>query len=545
MTIQTALTRGYFPKELPNPFVTDSFASAVTTGGAALPEDFNYNFSGRLKIAKLTRYSHARGGLLRRQLCLPNPLLHYLLCREIDSHWDDLQPHIEGTSLSATNPIWARYGRAIQGARSQADRRELAVQTRVNNRYILRTDISRFYHSIYTHSIPWALHTKIVAKNNRSNELLGNRLDLLVRRGQDGQTIGIPIGPDTSLVVAEILMQKCDVELLNTCPSIRGHRFIDDYELGFRRRTDAEDAFHRLQRILADYELALNLRKTEVVELPCEFESPWVSPLRSFTFRSTSSGQRGDLFRFFDLAFEFYAQYPNDTVLQFAVGRLRDLELQSSNWDLFQHLLLNCVAPEPATLPYVLESIITRVNTGATAALAEIETVLNSLIIYHSGLGHSSEVSWALWACLALGITVSSAAAAQVSTCVDSVVALLALHCEAEGLVEEPLDHDLWLGYMTEEALYEEQWLLSYEANVKGWLPSQGVEDHVSLDPNFQYLKAAGVSFYDVNRAVPAGPDAPTPVPVTPTTPTVVCAYPTIYDDLPLDEMTDDAHSLL
>ena len=524
MALSDILERGYFPKELPNPFVTNSLASAVTASGVVLPADFNIDLrrhNPRIPKAKSTKYSHARGGLQRRQLCLPNPVLHYLICREIDSNWAALAPSISGTPLSATTPVFAPIGRAIRGARQQDARRELAVQTRINNRYILRTDISRFYHSIYTHSIPWALHAKTVAKANRAMSLLGNRLDCLVRNGQDGQTVGIPIGPDTSLVIAEILMQRCDTELLASCPGIRGHRFIDDYELGFRHRTDAEDAFHRLEKILADYELALNLRKTEIVELPYNLEAPWVSPLRSFAFRTTPSGQLGDLFRFFDLAFELRGQYPDDAVLQYAVGRLRYLAVDHSNWELFQHLLLDCASPEPAVLPYVLEAIIIRTNAGAAPALAEIEEVMNSLIIDHSGLTHSSEVAWALWACLALGITISPAASAAVSECEDSIVALLALHCELQGLVGSPLDHTVWSSYMNQDNLYEEQWLLSYEANVKGWLPSQGGGDHVSADPNFQFLKAEGVSFYNVAMAVPSAPGAPAPVPIPPTPPIV------------------------
>lgn len=520
MALSDLLERGYFPKELPDPFVTASFASAVVASGASLPPGFSSNLRqsrARTLSGQPTKYSHARGGLLRRPLCLTNPVLQYRLCREVEANWTALKPSISGTALSATNPVRSRIGRAIRSAQNQDARRELAVQTRLNNRYILRTDISRFYHSIYSHSIPWALHTKPIAKANRTMRLLGNRLDFCLRNGQDGQTVGIPIGPDTSLVIAEILMQRCDKELARIFPGVRGYRFIDDYELGFRHRSEAQEAFHVLERVLADYELALNLRKTEVVDLPCNLEAPWASPLRSFEFRETRSGQAGDLFRFFDLAFALRAQHPDDAVLQFAVGRLRHLEVDPANWALFQHLLLDCAVPEPAALPYVLESIIKRVKDGAAPALTEIDEVVNSIIEDHSKLAHSSEVAWALWACLALSITLSTGAAAAVSDCDDSVVALLALHCEAEGLVSAPLDHTLWSNHMNKDGLYEEHWLLAYEANVKGWLPSQGGGDHVSADPNFGFLKAAGVSFYDVARAVPAGPGAPPPVPTPPT----------------------------
>ncbi|MCV5837901.1 RNA-directed DNA polymerase, partial [Escherichia coli] len=76
-----------------------------------------------------------------------------------------------------------------------------------------KTDISRFYHSIYTHSIAWTYHTKDISKRNRSNSLFGNVLDKHSQDSQDGQTIGLPIGPDTSLIIAESLLSNIDLKL--------------------------------------------------------------------------------------------------------------------------------------------------------------------------------------------------------------------------------------------------------------------------------------------------------------------------------------------
>jgi len=515
MPLIDVLERGYFPKELPNPFCTHTFAQVVS-GSAALPPDFTpvlHGINPRLRQAKASRYSHARGGLLRRPLSICNPLAFYRLARELDQQWAALTPNVQGTPLSSTNPVFSPIGRAIQGSQAQSLRPTLAVETRLNNRYILRTDISRFYQSIYTHSISWAIHTKPFAKANRGMTHLGNRLDALVRSGQDGQTVGIPIGPDTSLVLAEILMQACDQELIAALPGVRGYRFIDDYELGFRTRTEAENAFHVLEKILAGYELALNPRKTTVDELPFRLEAPWAAHLRSFVIRSMPRGQATDLVTYFDLASELNQKHPDETVLQFAVGRLRGLMVAPQNWRLFQRLLLNLAVPDPAALPFVLEAIFIRVNRGAVPECAEISQALNTIVVEHSSLGHSSEVAWSLWACLALGIPLSQAATDAVSHCDDSCVALLALHCQYCGLVTGRLNTALWGSYMTPQTLYEEHWLLSYEANVKGWLPSVRRRDHVAADPNFSFLKANNVSFYDVLQAVPATPTAPVPVP--------------------------------
>ncbi len=56
---------------------------------------------------------------------------------------------------------------------------------------------------------------------------------------------------------------------------------------------------------------------------------------------------------------------------------------------------------------------------------------------------------------------------------------------------------------MHEGELVEGQWLLAYEANVKGWLPNKGGVDFVAADKYFGPMKAAGVSFYDELAAMP------------------------------------------
>ena len=109
-----------------------------------------------------------------------------------------------------------------------------------------------------------------------------------------------------------------------------------------------------------------------------------------------------------------------------------------------------------------------------------------------------------------------------VSQCDDPVVALLALDCERNGLVSKPLNKTLWASHMTQDALYDENWFLAYEANIKNWLPTAGGGDHVAADVNFGFLKANGVYFYDASLAAPpaAAPAVPAPVPL-PTVATV------------------------
>jgi hypothetical protein len=123
-------------------------------------------------------------------------------------------------------------------------------------------------------------------------------------------------------------------------------------------------------------------------------------------------------------------------------------------------------------------------------------------------LYHGSEVAWSLWGAIAFDIPLHSTTASIVGEMDDSVVALLALDAEQRGLFQEKLDKAIWSQHMNAEGLYEDHWLLSYEANVKNWIPLTG-RDYVNEDSRFSYLKRNGVEFYDVSRAAKVNPDEP------------------------------------
>jgi hypothetical protein len=157
-------------------------------------------------------------------------------------------------------------------------------------RYLLVTDIDQFYPTIYTHAIPWALHTKVAAKAalktgkvKKGAPLVGDLLDKTLQRMNDGQTHGIPIGPDTSLVIAEVLLAAADATLIAKHGSnLRGFRYVDDYELSFETLSSAEEALADLQAILSSYELLLNPRKTKIIALPQGLNSGGRSSLDRF-----------------------------------------------------------------------------------------------------------------------------------------------------------------------------------------------------------------------------------------------------------------------
>jgi transcriptional regulator with XRE-family HTH domain len=264
--------------------------------------------------------------------CIDPALKLSLLTEE---KWADLEALAIRSPLSLTKPITTHPDQAIERHTPLSDFPSRRAAVRYAARYVLKTDIARFYHSIYTHSIPWAIHSKAAAKRDRTPNLWGNSLDKLIRDSQDGQTMGIPIGPDVSLLIAELLLSAVDEALVKRT-GVRGVRYIDDYELSFNTLADAERVRGVLQELLGDYELALNSAKTAILELPLQLQEPWVSELGHFDLRARKKGQHTDLLRYFDRAFVLARSYPAEGVLKYAVGKAANLTVLLENRLLFQ-----------------------------------------------------------------------------------------------------------------------------------------------------------------------------------------------------------------
>jgi hypothetical protein len=490
------IERGFLPSELPPVFQSRELAQFAAHSGLSSLNVATANASW----TRGAKHSLARPGGLRRVLTIPNPSNYLKLCEAIETAWtSDIDPILQKSFLASSRPIPSTGPRSF-AAQVNDKRAELEVLSRSGSRFILSTDIQNFFPSIYTHSIPWVLHGKATAKANpKSKMLAGNVIDKAVRDGQDGQTMGLPIGPDSSWVIAETLLARVEEALRVVLPRVRGHRFSDDITIVTGSLTEAEQAMDVLQTCLGDYELTLNPRKTSISQLPVPIEERGISELRSWKFRDSARGQKTDLIEYFDRVAELIQSGQGDHVATYAIARLRTQALLPTSWTIAEALILQLLVAEPSCAKQAAMTLSMLKETGLQPSQGSIAHASNSLILRHAPLGHASEVSWALWLCLAAGATVDSDAASAVSRMDDSIVALLALHANAVGLIPTGLDTTRWQSFMDESELNEPAWLLSYEAKQQGWLSSNAVPDHRLAHPFFGALAGAGVSFYQAS----------------------------------------------
>ena len=504
VALDNLLGRGYLPKELHGAFGSMSYAKAMAKPA---PVDFRSD----KRWGQPSRHNLARPGLTSRVLAIPDPVHFYRLADVIASQWSRIEAAIGRSTMSLSKPVIDAKGvRALVPALALR-KIEARAEHRARARYLIQVDVSQFYPSVYSHALDWAIRGKAAAKaSTRATAGLGPLLDLHTREGQDGQTIGIPIGPDSSLVLAELVLAQVDAELLATGRSkgLHGFRYYDDYELYTRTRPDGEQALADIQRILGQWQLTANPYKIRIVELPEPVEDEWISVLKKHQLRDQRSQERADINALFDESVRLARLYPRENVFAYALGKVitRDLEerhqIQKGNWPHFEKLLLASALGEPGLISKVSCLLNWAKHRGWPLNSSIVADALTTVVVESASRGNWSEVAWAVWTSSCLAIPLPAEAGRAVSGTTDDVVALTALDASSKGSLRG-LKTTAWEQLMVGDSLRGEHWLLAYEALEHGWLPSKTSVDYISADPIFSHLGLNNVRFYDDAAKLP------------------------------------------
>lgn len=148
---------------------------------------------------------------------------------------------------------------------SQFEQQSISLSLKYN--YIGKTDISNCYPSIYTHSIPWALHTKEYAKNHRKDDIVGNKIDWIIQDISYGQTNGIPQGSKLTDFIAEMVLGYADEMLSEKLKGIDDYeilRYRDDYRIFSNNKSTIEKIMKELTDVLSSLNFKINTVKTKI-----------------------------------------------------------------------------------------------------------------------------------------------------------------------------------------------------------------------------------------------------------------------------------------
>ena len=507
--VRRLLEAGYLPSQLPPTFTTRQLAADHATyyqAWLALQKKSKKGqpFVPKAEPGKPEAFSVARVGHQRRVTSIPNPVTQTYLATHVAAHWGSFVKHYRQSRLSASHQRFLHKGARAASIPSMQMLYVEKVARSAGYRYMLRTDVSRFFPTIYTHSVPWAFHGKAASKGDKdpAGANFGNLLDLALRQGQDGQTIGLPIGPDTSHLIAEAIATAIDVELrdrLGAWPS--GFRYVDDYFLFFATENEAEEALAALVRVLKQYELQINFEKTrtcQVIEITDDY---WTHQLRNFEIGSGKRRQTSDVNHFFELAKDLARKNADESVMVYALKRLSSTVIRKESWDAFEAHLCHVALAYSNTLQAVARLLSTYADLAYPLNRPRIARLINAVIEDHAPLDHHSEVAWCLWMCKALDLQLHVQNIDRVADMHSSVCALLLLDVAQAGKLVQPPNLTYWKSFENSPALHGELWLLSYEAGVRGWAGFSAA--HVKANRYFQVLHQANVHFYDPTAKLP------------------------------------------
>jgi len=320
------LDHGLFSEKIPPCFTSNGLAALARTLLADLLKEADFNKKIDSRIHDYIRYESLRDINIPRHLGIPHPESYAVQALAIKTYWADIKAHCEKPNPRISR-VYIRHvggGRVFEMNHKGAKRLRLQLEEDEINwmagaGFLVKSDISACFPSIYTHSISWALHGRDQAKKERQPQKLpGNLLDKCTQCTQDGQTNGLLIGPHSSNLISEIILTRIDLELQE-----KGYkklkRFIDDYEFFATSYDEAQKFLKHLGLALREYELTINEKKTCILPLPRPTSEHWIRELNRFNFPETGEIHFSIIRSFLDLALELAQAAGTSAPLNYAM----------------------------------------------------------------------------------------------------------------------------------------------------------------------------------------------------------------------------------
>jgi hypothetical protein len=318
---------------------------------------------------------------------------------------------------------------------------------------------------------------------------------------QDGQTLGIPTGPDASRVISEIIGISLDKQLRVLLPNVNCVRFIDDFFIFADTSSDAENFTAKLNRVLGEFELATNENKSSIQKMPVSSESPELLAIRNYKIRRNESEQKMDIVHLYNLAIEIYKNEPKQNAFHYFLTKVMPVKIHPENWPILESMLLQIATSETRAITVISKILVSYKSYGYDLDLDKIKIAF--LKIAKNGItnNYGFEICWAFWVIGQIGVTIDNEIP-ELSQITDPLAVLAVLSSKESRVYRGSIDTSNWQNLMTEDGLYDSNWMLCYEAENRGWLSNQNGICLVDQNPYFKQLRTKGVSFLNMENTI-------------------------------------------
>ncbi len=428
-------------------------------------------------------YSGFKSEKARRKYAIPNICGFINLINCIESNATEIFDILAESNFSITKPI---IGSPPSGKPYKkkcyniSEAKSLVEKIYQNNTTEIRLDIMSFFDSVYTHTIPWVIHTKKIAKaKRRDKNLLGNQLDFYLQRINHGQTNGILVGNAASRIISEIMLCKIDKKIEEEFPDLRCYRFVDDYYIYVKNYSECQKIISFIRNELSEYELQLNENKLQINNSPFLFDKCWLNEMKLFLHLNSDV--------LFDKTISLYKE-----------------------WKVMESKLLNLWVRFPSLSDIIVKFLARNINN---LTKTNIKNSIYSLIDKCLEHKFEGELIWCLWIANAFSIKLNQEYLIKVLKSSNSLAIIIVLDIiriqsnnsvrinnNLKLIVDDLRLCDIDMNRNSGLTIKSERWLLVYEAELNSWLYDNGnLINYASSNQFFNELLNLDIHFYKRN----------------------------------------------
>lgn len=512
---------GFFAEAVPPCFSSKGIADNLQMIMPSIVVSGRNAENAKGKVTAPIELSTYKNDISRRVLSIPNPEAFLRLVKLIAENWADIQVYAQSeNSLSPITYMRSyRDGDTLEEINSEGIReanrvksdfiegQKNCIRVAVGFQYRLKVDIANCYPSMYTHSVTWAICGKKEAKRllqmstaQRKQEplsiqnaySLGNRLDAYMRFQKNNETNGIVVGPFTSRVFSEIILSALDANLREKGFVFR--RYVDDYKFYFRSESDAAESVKLIEKTLSEYNLNLNLAKTEIVHFPYE-------QISSIKQAYDNAMEKDGVFGVLNSAALFHTSGEKGAY-KYALKYIRNHQLPTDAFPLVFPLLVNIMLLDPKYGKYVIQFM--KRNRQAIDS-KELQKVINRELKNSLGLQLQQETLLFIYMIHELKLTVEAYNILSIIQSENDLAIIIALdmwtHHNKKVVRTRTEAHEINLAVrdLADSLSYEtyggSRWLLLYESDIHSLFPKDFYTP-VTMTPFFTLLKQNRIDLY-------------------------------------------------
>lgn len=452
---------GLFSEKLPPIFSVEDFYDYCTN---KRKQPFSDGWHGYIT------YENMRNINIPRNLGIPTPMGHELLCKCLSKNWVEILKHFKTQTFGQERIVSRIHIRKMQNTEALFEMNYKNWQVDgtpepdiyMGKKYMVHADISKCYPSIYTHAIPWALVGKKESKNNKNNKEWYNSIDHYAQISKNGETHGLLIGPHTSNILSEIILCVIDAKLTEKYKNYV--RNIDDYICYTDSKEEADQFLIDLNRELREFDLLLNHKKTQIIELPLGVVESWIHKIQNQIVlfqRDKNYVDYKEIQAYIDFAIQLSNENnDNQSILYYAIKAVKEYNLTNNARSYFVKSIISLSLLYPYLVPILGKYIFQAYNVNDS----DISDYANKIFDQYISKNTFEACSYALLYAINSNATINNFNIERIIEAKDCILLLMSyIYCKKLKLTDEIKKLKAFAKELKTNGEMDQYWLFIYE----------------------------------------------------------------------------------